>query len=381
MPAPATADQFLEMVQKSGVVEPTRLDSYLQGLGEGKPSQPQALADLMQRDGLVTPFQVQHFLQGKYLGFVLGKYRILDLLGSGGMSAVYLCEDKTNNKRSAMKVLPRALAKDPIIMRRFYREARASLALDHPNIVRGHEVGQDNNQHFFVMEHVNGPSLQELVAEEGPLAIERAVSFIRQAAVGLQHAFEQGLIHRDIKPGNLLVAPGDVVKVLDMGLSRFYNDEDSILTKDIVGTIDYLAPEQAVDSHAVDIRADVYSLGGTFYYLLTGQSPLTGDTLDPRAIALYAHKRIPIRQLRPETPQALANLIDRMMAFDANKRFPTPKAVAAALQLWSDGKPVPEDMSAYAGTGGNRSLRLGLLVGGALMAIGAGAVVWWTRLR
>ncbi|OAI45321.1 hypothetical protein AYO44_02650 [Planctomycetaceae bacterium SCGC AG-212-F19] len=400
MPAPATADDFLEMLRKSGVVPASRLDAAVDALRAAGtlPGQPQALADLLIRDGLVTHFQVQNFLQGKYLGFVLGNYRILDLLGSGGMSAVYLCEDFKAGKRLALKVLPRSLARDPTILRRFYREARASFTLDHPNIVRGYEVGQENNQHFFVMEYVEGQSLQEIVHKTGPLPVDRAVEYVRQAAVGLQHAYEAGLVHRDIKPGNLLIDRTGTIKILDMGLSRFYNDEDSVLTKDVLGTLDYLAPEQAEDSHTVDTRADIYALGGTFYYILTAQSPLSGDTLDPRAIAQHALRRRPIRDLRPEVPESLIAIVNRMMAVDATKRFPNPAAVANALRHWQQGvtaPPEPETEPAPAptprprptqpgkvGTTAKRlALRWAMIGGGLLLVLGVVVVVWWMSIR
>ncbi len=386
------------MLQKSGVVEPARLEGRVAALraAGSVPPDPRSMADLLIRDGLVTQFQVQNFLQGKYLGFVLGSYRILDLLGSGGMSAVYLCEDGRNGKRLALKVLPRSLARDPTILRRFYREARATFTLDHPNIVRGYEVGQENNQHFFVMEYVNGRSLQEIVHREGPLPVDRAVGYVRQAAIGLQHAYEAGIVHRDIKPGNLLVTVDQgpqsppLVKILDMGLSRFYNDEDSVLTKDVLGTLDYLAPEQAEDSHTVDTRADIYSLGGTFYYLLTGQSPLTGDTLDPQAIAQHAKRRRPIRELRPDVPETLASIVNRMMAVDPQQRFPNPASVANALTLWQQGVAVPEPeppppgpqpkaMAPRAAAAKQPSVRWAVLCG-LLLALGIGAILWLVRI-
>jgi serine/threonine protein kinase len=380
MTAPATVDDFLAIVMKSGVVDPGRIDSHLQPLRAiGKlPESPNALGDLLVSDGLLTRFHVQNFLQGKYLGFTLGNYKIIDLLGSGGMSAVYLCEDK-QRRCFAVKVLPRSLAKDPIILKRFYREARASAALDHPNIVRGHDVGQEKQQHFFIMEYVDGISLQELVANKGPLPIADAANYVRQAAIGLQHAYQAGLIHRDIKPGNLLLDRNGTIKILDMGLSRFYNDEDSVLTKDVVGTLDYLAPEQARDSHSVDIRADIYSLGGTFYYLLTGRSPLVADTHDPRAIAQQTCKPPAIDELRPEVPAALVAVVDRMMALDPNQRYSIPAAVVKGLAPWSS-----DEMALAAGHDRPRDRRIALpcaLIGaGLLLAIGLG-FLWWTLLR
>ena len=225
---------------------------------------------MLVRDGLLTHFQAEQFLQGKWRRFTIGKYKVLETLGAGGMGSVYLCEHKLMRRRVAVKVLPAAKAEDPAALERFYREARAVAALDHPNIVRAYDIDQDENLHFLVMEYVDGASLQEIVKKSGPLDVLRACHYIRQAAVGLQHAHEAGLVHRDIKPGNILVDRTGTVKILDMGLARFFHDEEDMLTKkydeNVLGTADYLAPEQALDSHGVDIRADIYSLGATFYF-------------------------------------------------------------------------------------------------------------------
>ncbi|MBY0522843.1 MAG: serine/threonine protein kinase [Gemmataceae bacterium] len=337
MPAPATIDEFLDLVPKSGVVEAKRLDAYLKPLraASALPQAPRQMADLLVRDGLLTQFQVQQLLLGKYLGFTLGNYRVLELLGSGGMSAVYLCEHREERRRVAVKVLPKSLAKDETLLKRFYREARASAALDHANIVRGFEVAEEKGQHFLVMEFVDGTSLQAVVKKSGPMSPLRAAHYIRQAALGLQHAHEAKVVHRDIKPANLLVDRGGTVKILDMGLSRFSGgDEDSVLTKDVLGTIDYLAPEQARDSHAVDIRADIYSLGGAFYFLLTGQTPLDKMALDPRLLA-KGHTPRSVRLLRPEVPEALAAILSKMMAAAPEHRFQTPMEVANALDPWT----------------------------------------------
>src|SRR4029450_5696071 len=217
--------------------------------------------------------------------FTIGKYKVLEKLGAGGMGQVFLCEHKLMRRRVAVKVLPTAKAEDPSSLARFYREAKAIAAVDHPNIVRAYDIDQDENLHFLVMEYVDGTNLQDLVKKVGPLDPSRACHYIYGAAVGLQHAHEIGLVHRDIKPGNILVDRAGVVKILDMGLARFFNDEEDILTKkydeNVLGTADYLAPEQALESHTVDIRADIYSLGATFYYLLTGSPPLPPAALPP----------------------------------------------------------------------------------------------------
>src|SRR5438874_4731426 len=255
MAAPANSTEFLDLVRKSGVADEKRLDAHLQRLrGAGAlPAEPGKLAGLLVRDGLLTHFQAEQILLGKWRRFTIGKYKVLERLGSGGMGTVFLCEHKLMRRRVAVKVLPTAKAADEASLGRFYREARAVAAVDHPNIVRAYDIDQDENLHFLVMEYVDGTNLQDLIKKFGPLDVVRACHYIYSAAVGLQHAHEMGLVHRDIKPGNILLDRAGVVKILDMGLARFFHDSDDNLTKqydeNILGTADYLSPEQAEDSH------------------------------------------------------------------------------------------------------------------------------------
>src|SRR5438105_14282220 len=205
MPAPLTKEEFLDLVRKSAVVDDKRFDAYLQSANAGLPNDPPKAAGLLVRDGLLTHFQAEQFLQGKWRRFTIGKYKVLERIASGGMGSVYLCEHKFMRRRAAVKVLPTARANDPSALERFYREARAVAALDHPNIVRAYDIDQEENLHFLVMEYVDGTSLQDLVKNSGPLDPARAAHYISQAAQGLQHAHEiAGLVHRDLKPGNLI---------------------------------------------------------------------------------------------------------------------------------------------------------------------------------
>ncbi|MFO0865406.1 MAG: serine/threonine-protein kinase [Gemmataceae bacterium] len=335
MAAPNTNDEFLDLVRKSGVVDEKRLDAYLQkARGTFPPDVPQ-VAGLLVHDGILTHFQAEQILQGKWRRFTIGKYKVLERLGSGGMGSVYLCEHKLMRRRVAVKVLPTAKAADPSALERFYREARAVAALDHPNIVHAYDIDQDEQLHFLVMEHVDGASLQDVVKKSGPLPVLRACHYIRQSALGLQHAHEARLVHRDIKPGNILVDRSGLVKILDMGLARFFNDEDDILTKkydeNVLGTADYLAPEQALDSHSVDIRADIYSLGATFYYMLTGRTPFGEGTVAQKL--LWHQNRQPklVAEFRNDVPTPVLAIINKMMAKEADKRYQTPIEVANAL--------------------------------------------------
>jgi eukaryotic-like serine/threonine-protein kinase len=368
MPAPSTSDEFLDLIRKSGVLEEKRLDCYLEKARATSPvpTEPSKLAGVLVRDGMLTHFQAEQFLQGKWRRFTIGKYKVLERIGSGGMGSVYLCEHKLMRRRVAVKVLPTAKADDTSSLERFYREARAVAALDHVNIVRAYDIDQDDKLHFLVMEYVDGSSLQEIVKRAGPLDPIRAAHYIRQAALGLQHAHEvAGLVHRDIKPGNILVDRSGTVKVLDMGLARFFHDEDDVLTKkydeNVLGTADYLAPEQALDSHSVDIRADIYSLGATFYYCLSGRSPFNEGSVAQKLIWHQTRQPKPIKSVRAEVPDDLVTVIDRMMAKDPAQRYQTPQAVADALEPWSQQPiaPPPEEemprlsLAAMGTTGGS----------------------------
>jgi tRNA A-37 threonylcarbamoyl transferase component Bud32 len=345
MPPPATVPEFLDLVRRSGVTDGGRLTAYLDRLAvDGLPPTPARAADLLIRDGFLTNFQAEQILLGKWKRFTLGKYKVLERLGSGGMAHVFLCEHTLMRRRVAVKVLPAAKAADKASLNRFYREARAVAALDHPNIVRAYDIDQDDHLHFLVMEYVDGTNLQELVKKFGPLDVDRACHYVAQAAVGLQHAHENGLVHRDVKPGNLLLDRAGSVKVLDLGLARFFHDADDHLTKQyddaILGTADYLSPEQAEDSHAVDIRTDVYSLGATLYYLLTGKPPFPDGTIPQKLIWLRNRQPAPVRELRPEVPEELAGVVARMMAKDPADRYQTPAEVADALARWT-AAPIP----------------------------------------
>jgi serine/threonine protein kinase len=347
MPAPVNNDELLDLVRKSGVLEDKRLDAYLTKVAAANsiPPQPGQFAGKMVADGLLTHFQAEQFCQGKWRRFTIGRYKVLERLGAGGMGSVYLCEHKLMRRRVAVKVLPTAKADDPASLERFYREARAVAALDHPNIVRAYDIDQDEKLHFLVMEFVDGANFQEIIKRTGPMDVLRAAHYIRQAALGIQHAHETaGLVHRDIKPGNILVDRNGIVKILDMGLARFFHDQDDILTKkydeNVLGTADYLAPEQALDSHAVDIRADIYSLGATFYFILTGKPPFAEGTVAQKLIWHQTRQPKSVRLQRPDVPEGLAAVIEKAMSKDPAHRYQTPMEVAETLAPWTQ-TPIP----------------------------------------
>jgi serine/threonine protein kinase len=346
MPAPATNEEFLEVARKSGVVDEQVLARLLQERRDAGtlPDRPDKLAAALLRAGILTRFQVQQFLQGKWRRFIIaGKYKLLEHLGTGGMGMVYLCEHMSMRRRVAIKVLPVDRAQDNSSLDRFYREARAVAALDHPNIVRAYDIDHDDKLHFLVMEYVDGSSMHQIVSRHGPMDVTRAAHYVAQAAYGLQAAADVGVVHRDIKPANLLVDRSGTVKILDMGLARFFNDQTDNLSKqyeeNVLGTADYLSPEQTRGSD-VDIRADIYSLGATFYFLLTGQPPFTGGTTAMKLIWHQTRVPKPVRELRAEVPEGMAAVVERMLAKEPEDRYQMPLEVADALAEWT-ATPIP----------------------------------------
>lgn len=373
MPAPTTTSELVDLIRRSGVIEEARLNGYLQDLEASghAPAEPTKYAGRLVRDGLLTYFQAEQLLQGKWKRFAIGKYRILERLGAGGMGQVFLCEHKVMRRRVAVKVLPTARAEDPGALDRFYREARAVAALDHPNLVRAFDIDHDGGLHFLVMEYVDGASFLDIVKKNGPMEPLRAAQYLYQAAAGLDYAHQvAGLVHRDIKPGNILLDRVGVVKVLDMGLARFFNDESDNLTQkhddNLLGTADYLAPEQAIDSHSVDIRADIYSLGATFYYVLTGSPPFPEGSAAQKLIWHQSREPARIREIRREIPEQLDNIVALMLRKDRAERFQTPAELTEALAPWLETPiPPPPDsempqlsLAALGGAAGRSSARI-----------------------
>jgi eukaryotic-like serine/threonine-protein kinase len=271
------------------------------------------------------------------------RYRILAQLGEGGMGTVYKAEHRIMERIVALKVIGSHLLSNPQAVERFRQEVKAAGRLSHPNIVVAHDADQAGNRHFLVMEYVEGIGLARLVEKKGPLAIAHACSFVRQAALGLQHAHERGMVHRDIKPANLMVTRKGQVKILDFGLARLSQPEPEAtvnLRKSsraltavgaVMGTPDFLAPEQAVDSRNVDGRADLYSLGCTLYYLLTGEVPFPGGSSLAKVYSHSAEEAVGIEQLRSEIPAALGKVVCKLMAKEPGERFQTAAEVVAAL--------------------------------------------------
>lgn len=344
----AALDNFVSVLNRSGLLEEGVVSARLEEFkSQSSALTSERFASWLVEQEVLTAWQASKLLQGKHKGFFLGKYRLLKLLGKGGMSSVYLAEHTLLHRLCAIKVLPAKLVHDSAFLQRFHREARAGAALDHPNIVRAFDVDHqlDGNLeiHFLVMEYVDGRNLYDLIAVQGPLSPATAARFMRQAALGLAHAHGAGIIHRDVKPGNFIVDQQGIVKLTDLGLARIDQpDRDHSLTmqydQKVFGTADYLAPEQAVDSHRVDARADLYALGCTFYFLLTGQAPFPDGTLTQR---LLAHQTTPppdVIRLRPDVPESLSRMIVQLLAKKPQDRPASAALVAQELTDWLTGQ-------------------------------------------
>jgi serine/threonine protein kinase len=339
MPAAQNSTQFLQCVRKSGLVE---AEALAQALGsEAEFLDTEEITALLITKQLLTPFQTKMLRTGVHKGLIVGPYKILEQIGRGGMGIVYLAEHQKLKRQVALKVLPKDKTKDRIALERFYREARAVAALDHANIVKAHDVNEHDGVHYFVMEYVKGANLQQYLDQKGPLPWKLAVNYITQACWGLQHAHKKGMVHRDIKPGNLLVDRKGTLKILDLGLARcFANEKDNVTGElgdsAILGSVDYIAPEQALASDTVDIRTDLYSLGVTFFTLVVGKPPFEGSV----ALKLAQHqvKPPPLMHDRcPEVPPELSAVVARMMAKKQEDRYATPADVVTALAPWMGG--------------------------------------------
>jgi serine/threonine-protein kinase len=335
-------DAWCDALRDFGLVDSSRLEELNRALGSQLISGPDALLTDLIRRGWLTEFQVRRIVEGDGHKLVLGSYLILDRLGGGGMGEVYKARHRRLDRVVALKVIRPDRIDNPEVIARFLREAKLAARLSHPNIILVHDADQAGSTPFFAMEFVAGETLAQVLRRGGPLPIGQACDVIRQACLGLQHAHERGLVHRDIKPSNLLLASeGGIVKVLDLGLA-FLNPAHSEeaaepLTNSgvVMGTADYMAPEQGIDAHAVDIRADIYSLGCTFYHLLTGTPPFPGGTFTQKVLRHQRETAIPVDAHRPEIPSALADVVRTMMAREPARRFQVPAEVAAALTAFA----------------------------------------------
>jgi serine/threonine-protein kinase len=342
MIAQVDSTRFVELVAKSRLVDHAALEKFLaQFRDRFGPELPQDVGQLsraMVDVGLLTAWHSEKLLAGKYKGFFLGKYKLLGHIGTGGMSSVYLAEHTRLHDKRAIKVLPRTRVKDATYLARFQLEAKAIASLNHPNIVLAYDIDNEGDVHYIVMEYVEGIDLQGLVRRDGPLPPVQAALLLAQAADGLQHAHQRGVIHRDVKPANLLLDLEGKIRLLDMGLALVSAEEESLTVlhnENVLGTADYLAPEQALNSHQVDHRADIYGLGCTLYFLLTGRPPFPEGTLAQR---IAKHQKVmptSIRKLREDCPGELEGICVKMMQKEAKYRYQSAAEVADALRKFA----------------------------------------------
>ncbi len=369
MPVQLTKDSFRKVILHSGLVSADRL-AEIESEHTPDTSTAEALSNLLVSLGEVTAWQAKKLLQAKHRGFHLGPYQLQSKLARGGMSTIYsarkrpsrqpretdkgaACEssaadnsgsatDLEDGEECVLKVLPPARVSEASYLPRFQREARIACGLEHPNVVRvfGLHCESDGkcDVHFMVMERLFGENLSEKVNREGRLPIRLAAQLIQQAAQGLAYSHQAGLVHRDVKPANFILTTDNVIKVLDLGLASIDCPDEEELTRQyderVLGTADYLSPEQAVDSHKADSRSDIYSLGCTLYFLLTGHPPFPDGLLAQRILAHQNQQPVCITKKRPDVPSEFQVILEGMMVKDRRLRTQTAELVAEQLSEW-----------------------------------------------
>lgn len=353
-PAPTTAAQLVELIRHSGVRDPAELHAIEERWRReaGETDDVARFARWLVARGYLTEYQTALLLHGHTAALFLGPYKLLDRIGRGSLAVVYRAV-RDADTMVALKTLPPSRARDRRLRARFRNEAKLACQLRHPNVVRAVESGEAHGIHYLVLEYLPGENLREAIERRGPLPVADVLHIARQTLAGLQYLFEQGLVHRNLEPANLMLAmpagsdirstplTSAAVKILDTSLSRSLFEESvpdhgaghSRLTFEgqLLGTPEYLAPEQARDAHAADIRADLYSLGCILFHALTGTPPFQDASPLGVVIRHAAELPRPLRELRGDVPVALAQTIARLLAKDPADRFATPAEVAAAL--------------------------------------------------
>ena len=336
-----SVNTFFQQLAQSGLLKDETIDSFRSLPGD-------RVVYHMIEQGVLTDFQARQLVAGRFRGFFIGeKYKILDALGKGGMGRVFLCEHLMLQRLVAVKLMYSSRENHPGAIERFMQEARASAKFDHPNLARVFDVDMSPVGPYIVMEYIDGKDLHSFVASHGAVAPTQAAHYIRQAALGLEQAHRAGLVHRDIKPGNLMLDRTGTIKLLDLGLARCFDNgpADRGLTAQfdpnaILGTADFIAPEQALESSRADIRADIYSLGCTFYFLLIRALPAGSGTTMQKLLRHQSKEPTPILEIRSDVPEAMVAIIERMMKKDPAERFQTPTEVVEALTPFTS-TPIP----------------------------------------
>jgi serine/threonine protein kinase len=339
----ATVERFVRNLIDSGLMSEHEFRSFETSRSKAQTIQELALA-LVESQRL-TRYQANMLAKDKVNGLILGNYEILDVLGQGGMGMVFKARHRRMDRLVAVKVLPPKATKDVEQVRRFQREVRAAAKLTHRNIVPAHDADEAMGVHFLVMEFVDGRDLSGIVRVAGPLPVPQAVNYVVQAAAGLEYAHAAGIIHRDIKPSNLLLNKHGVVKVLDMGLARFDESftqanvpvsgegQPHAITQsgNIMGTVDFMAPEQAINTRRADHRADIYSLGCTLFYLLTGKPVYFGETMMETLVAHQNHPIPSLTEARRDVPAGLDAIFQKMLAKAPSERYQSMGEVITVL--------------------------------------------------
>ena len=343
MPSTLSAADLLEVLRQNALLEASQLEE----LGRlAVPTSAQALGNGILQRGWLTPFQMNRILQGRAQELFFGQYLLRRKLGEGGMGQVFEALDRTMHRAVALKLIHPAALANPEAVDRFLKEIRAAGALDHPNIVRALHAGQIDTTHYLVMEFAEGKDLHRLLQQAQPLPVGRVCDWVRQAALALQHVADCGMVHRDVKPSNLLLTTRGVVKLLDLGLARprpvQRQGGDATRAGLMMGTPDYIAPEQIADAGSVDIRADLYSLGCTLYHLLAGRVPFPVEDGAAKLRCQLGAEPQPVEQLRAGLPDGLAAVVRSLMRKRKDERPSLPRAVADTLAPFVQPSPLTE---------------------------------------
>ena len=321
-PSVSSINDFVKILRKSGLAEASKIDEVVASLDNLDSPLTDEVTNAFLNANLITTWHLKQLLKGKHKGFFLERYKLLNELGKGGMSSVYLAEHTSMHLPVAIKVLPVKRVGEKSYLERFQREAKASFRLRHDNIAGATNFDHHGDLWYIVLDYIEGEDLHQMVKRTGPLPVRDAVEYIRQAACGLEYAHKEGLVHRDVKPANLMLDTKGTVKILDLGLALDGDDdEEGGLTKahdeKVLGTADYLAPEQSKNSHSADPRSDIYALGCTLYYLIVGRAPFARGSVIERIKAHWNEPAPnPLDELEkpPENlDSALIDLYFRMM--------------------------------------------------------------------
>jgi len=353
MVAAVALDSFLTLLQKSRLLTEAQFSAAQKHVRKAEAKTAEQAAGALVAAQVLTSYQANRLLEGRRRGLFIDDYKILEILGCGGMGYLYRALELKNNWEVALKVLADRFRFDKGRLTRFQLEAEAGLKLSHPNILRTRAIRRTEDIygviHYMVMELVKGVSLRELLEiRRRTLYWRQSCDVICQAATGLHYAHQMGLVHRDVKPENLLIRTDGAVKVLDFGLAMIGGSEAeyslaTILGQNCLGTADYISPEQSLDSLNVDCRADIYSLGCTFYFLVTGQVPFPSKNVRDKLDGHRRRRARPIQELNPKVPERVVKIIKKMMSKHAEHRFQTADEVRQILTPLARREPIDFD--------------------------------------